>query len=92
MPEDARPDAEVQSEASATLDPARVAEKLSDFESRIQAGEFDNGGFHRAVQQELFPFLGEGALQPEAFKQLVALWAVRNHPFDWPLKPFGRLN
>lgn len=92
MSEDAHPDAEPQSEAPATPDAAQVAEKLSNFESRIQAGEFDNGGFHRAVQQDLFPLLGEGALQPEAFKQLVAVWAMRNHPFDWPSKPFGRLN
>jgi hypothetical protein len=92
MPEDAHPDAEPQPEASAALDPAQVAEKLRDFESRIRAGDYDHGGFHRAVQQDLFPLLGEGALQSEAFKQLVTLWALRNHPFDWPLKPFGRLN
>lgn len=91
MSDDARPDAEPQSEAPAAPDPAQVAEKLSEFESRIQAGEFDSGGFHRAVQHELFPLLGEGALQPEAFKQLVTVWALRNHPFDWPLIPFGRL-
>jgi len=92
MPEDANSDAGAESETPAAFDPTEVAQKLASFESRIQSGEFDHSGFHHAVKEVLFPLLGEGALQPEAFNHLVALWAKRTHPFDWTLKPYGRLN
>ncbi len=92
MPEEAAPESEPQSDVSEGRDPAQVAEQLASFETRIRAGEFDDGGFHRAVKLELFPLLGDGTLQPDAFNHLVTLWAMRNHPFDWLLKPFGRMN
>jgi hypothetical protein len=81
--------ANAQDDSEPTANAAQAAETLSAFESRILAGEFDSGGFHRAVQHELYPLLGEGALEPAAFARLVDLWAQRNHPFDWPLKPYG---
>jgi hypothetical protein len=81
------------SESEATtpegLDPKEAAARLSAFEARIQAGDFDHGGFHLAVQSELYPLLGDGLLEPSAFDRLVHLWASRNHPFDWPTRTFG---
>lgn len=92
MAEDAGPEPEPQSETPEERDPAEVDRQLASFESRIQAGEFDRGGFHLAVQQELFPLLGDGSVEPDRFNRLVTLWAMRSHPFDWTLKPFGRPN
>jgi hypothetical protein len=92
MSEDPKAEADAQTSSAPEIDPAEVTKRVAAFEARIEAGEFDHDGFHRAVQQDLFPLLGEGALKPDAFSHLVGLWAKRTHPFDWPFKPFGRLN
>ncbi len=52
---------------------------------RIEAGEFDDGSFHRFVQSEIYPLLTSGELSEDEFTQLVRNWSQRNYPFDWDL-------
>jgi hypothetical protein len=82
------PPIQAEDGAADSLSPAQAAAVLKAFEQRIQTGDFDLGGFHRAVQSELYPLLGAGLLDPESFDRLVHLWAARNHPFDWPTRTF----
>lgn len=56
--------------------------KLAEFERRIDAGEFDRGGFHRFVQREIYPLLAEGALTEEEFARLVKRWSSRVDPYN----------
>ncbi len=65
-------------------------ERVREIERRIDAGEFDDGSFHRFVAAEIYPLLGEGELDEAAFTALVVRYAHRSYPFDWPLAEFPR--
>ncbi|MFP3853256.1 MAG: hypothetical protein ACLFWD_03060 [Anaerolineales bacterium] len=56
---------------------------LSEFEAKIEAGDWGGRPFHNVVKEELYPLLGEEELAETEFTRLVQKWASKNYPHDW---------
>lgn len=91
MPEiksDSKPEEEQDQQESEGISEEERQRILSDFEAKIEAGEWGGQPFHNTVKAELYPLIGEDALSTEEFTRLVQLWAVKNNPHDWMSRDF----
>lgn len=74
-----------EGQAASAAEEARI---LQAFEADINAGTLDKAGFHRAVQEKVYPLLASGFLSEPTFAHLVRKWADRSNPFDWSYRTY----
>jgi hypothetical protein len=79
-----RPEEEQNEQEQKGFSQEEIDKVVAEFEARIESGDWSGKPFHAVVKEELFPLIGEGALNQRQFARLVQKWAGKNHPFDWP--------